>query len=70
MEIDVAHGYLDSLKKYPLLSADEEIALAKRIKSGDKEAFNLLVNSNLRLVVSVAGRFNKGALCIMDLIQE
>ena len=70
MEIDVAKGYLNSLKKYPLLSADEEIALAKRIKSGDKEAFNLLVNSNLRLVVSVAGRFNKGAFCIMDLIQE
>lgn len=70
MEIDVAKGYLNSLKKYPLLSADEEIALAKRIKSGDKEAFNLLVNSNLRLVVSVAGRFNKDAFCIMDLIQE
>ena len=45
MEIDVAKGYLNSLKKYPLLSADEEIALAKRIKSGDKEAFNLLVPS-------------------------
>lgn len=70
MEVDVAHEYLNSLKKYPLLSAEDEIRLANRIKSGDEEAFNLLVRSNLRLVVSIAGKFRQCAFCIMDLIQE
>ncbi len=69
--MELLQDYLHSLNAYKLLDADEEIALSKRIENGDKKAVQLLVQSNLRLVVSVAKKFSAShKFSIMDLIQE
>lgn len=62
--------YMNSIGKNPLLSSDEEIELAKKIKLGDAKAKNTLVTSNLRLVVSIAKRYCGLGLPLLDLIQE
>jgi RNA polymerase primary sigma factor len=62
--------FLNEAGRYPLLTAAQEVELAKRIESGDKEAKDLLVNSNLRLVVSIAKRYQGHGLTLLDLIQE
>ena len=62
--------FLNEAGRYPLLTAAEEVELAKRIERGDKEAKDLLVNSNLRLVVSIAKRYQGHGLMLLDLIQE
>jgi RNA polymerase primary sigma factor len=62
--------YLSQMGQYPLLSKDEEMALAKRIFEGDREAKNDLINSNLRLVVSIAKHYAGCGVPIQDLIQE
>lgn len=62
--------YLEEIKKYPLLSAREEIELSRRIKGGDNLAFDKLVNSNLRFVVKVAHKYRGSGVSIMDLINE
>lgn len=62
--------YLADINKVKLLDADEELKLAKRIKNGDREALELLVNANLRFVVSVAKQFQNHGLAIGDLINE
>jgi RNA polymerase primary sigma factor len=67
---DALQMFLNELRQYPLLSADEEIELAKRIERGDLEAKERLVNSNLRLVVSLAKRYPTYDLSLLDLIQE
>jgi RNA polymerase primary sigma factor len=56
--------------RYPLLTADEEVELAKRIERGDLEAKERMINSNLRLVISQARRFQGQGLPLGDLIQE
>jgi RNA polymerase primary sigma factor len=68
---------LDSLQlffreagRYPLLTADEEVELAKRIERGDVEAKDRMINSNLRLVISQARRYQGQGLSLGDLIQE
>jgi RNA polymerase primary sigma factor len=62
--------FLNEAGRYPLLTAAQEVELAKRIESGDKAAKDLLVNSNLRLVVSIAKRYQGHGLTLLDLIQE
>ncbi len=70
MEKDINKNYLTQIQKYPLLSAQEESELSRKIETGDKEALSRLVNSNLRLVVSIAHKFSNTHLPFMDLIQE
>jgi len=67
---DPVRVYLREIGKVPLLSAAEEVALAKRIEAHDMEAKRRLIESNLRLVVSVAKRFLGRGLSMLDLIQE
>src|SRR6266568_6011679 len=62
--------FLNEAGRYPLLTAAQEVALAKRIEEGDKAAKDLLVNSNLRLVVSIAKKYQGHGLTLLDLIQE
>ena len=69
---DSIQMYLKEIGQYPLLSANEEKELAKRIEKGDNEAKNLLARANLRLVVSIAKKFvgRSSDLTLLDLIQE
>jgi RNA polymerase primary sigma factor len=62
--------YLVQMGQYPLLSREQEIELAKKIATGDLEAKNDLINSNLRLVVSIAKHYAGCGVPIQDLIQE
>jgi len=67
---DAIRSYLYEIGKIPLLNAEEEVILAKRIEKGDKEATQLLITANLRLVVSIAKKYSKSGLELLDLIQE
>ncbi|HZT15183.1 MAG TPA: sigma-70 family RNA polymerase sigma factor [Gaiellaceae bacterium] len=67
---DALQLFLNEAGRYKLLTAAEEVELAKRIERGDKEAKDLLINSNLRLVVSIAKRYQGHGLSLLDLIQE
>jgi RNA polymerase primary sigma factor len=67
---DTLQLFLNEMGKYKLLTAEEEVELAKRIERGDKEAKDLMINSNLRLVVSIAKRYQGHGLSLLDLIQE
>ncbi|HWQ24611.1 MAG TPA: sigma-70 family RNA polymerase sigma factor [Gaiellaceae bacterium] len=62
--------FLNEIARYPLLTAQEEVELAKRIERGDLEAKHRMINSNLRLVVSIAKRYQGHGLSLLDLIQE
>ncbi|SEH10583.1 sigma-70 family RNA polymerase sigma factor [Thermoleophilum album] len=62
--------FLRDIRRYPLLTAREEIELAKRIEQGDLEAKERMINSNLRLVVSIAKKYQGQELSLLDLIQE
>ena len=63
-------NYFREISEYSLLSAEEEVELAKRIKEGDQRALNKLVNANLRFVVSVAKSYQNHGLSLEDLINE
>src|SRR3954454_11552747 len=67
---DALQLFLNEAAKWPLLTADEEVALAKRIERGDEAAKERMINSNLRLVVSIAKRYQGHELHLLDLIQE
>ena len=67
---DALQLFLNELRRYPLLTADEEVELAKSIEQGDLEAKERMINSNLRLVVSIAKRYQGQDLSLLDLIQE
>lgn len=67
---DPVRMYLKEIGKVPLLLSDEEIELAKRIELGDESAKNRLIESNLRLVVSIAKKYLNRGMFFLDLIQE
>jgi RNA polymerase primary sigma factor len=74
---DVAHSttdalalFLNEVRRHPLLTAAEEVELAKRIEQGDRAAKDRMIQSNLALVVSIAKRYPQRDLTLLDLIQE
>jgi RNA polymerase primary sigma factor len=71
---DALQLFLNEIGRYPLLTASQEVELAKRIERGDKAAKDQMVNANLRLVVSIAKQYQRfpsaGGLPLLDLIQE
>src|SRR5664280_2404448 len=62
--------YLHEIGKVELVSADDEVDLAKRIRKGDQEALEILIKANLRFVVSVAKQYQNQGLSLPDLINE
>jgi RNA polymerase primary sigma factor len=67
---DTLQLFLRDVRRHPLLTAAEEVELSKRIERGDLEAKERMVNSNLRLVVSLAKKYQGHELSLLDLIQE
>jgi RNA polymerase primary sigma factor len=67
---DALQLFLNEAGRYKLLTAPEEVELAKRIERGDKDAKDLMINSNLRLVVSIAKKYQGHGISLLDLIQE
>jgi RNA polymerase primary sigma factor len=67
---DALQLFLNEIRRYPLLTAAEEIKLSKRIEQGDLAAKERMINSNLRLVVSIAKKYQGQELSLLDLIQE
>ncbi|MCH4282025.1 MAG: sigma-70 family RNA polymerase sigma factor [Solobacterium sp.] len=67
---DSVKAYLQDIGKIPLLTAEQEVTLAKKIQQGDMNAKELMINSNLRLVVSMARDYANRGLSFQDLIQE
>jgi RNA polymerase primary sigma factor len=68
--LDSLQQFLDGIAQTPLLTAEEELELAKRIERGDLEAKDHMTRANLRLVVSIAKRYRNQGLPFLDLIQE
>ena len=62
--------YLNEISKLPMLSEEEEVIVAKKIRDGDHEAMDKLIQSNLRFVVSVAKQYQNQGLALNDLINE
>jgi len=70
-EVDNAiRQYLGEIGRYPLLTSEQEIRIARRMVNGDMQAQQQLVEANLRLVVSIAKRYNNHGLSLLDLAQE
>ncbi len=67
---DPVKMYLKEIGRVPLLNPEDEPEIARRIKAGDEEAKNVLISSNLRLVVSIAKKYVGRGLLFLDLIQE
>src|SRR5437763_16915498 len=67
---DALQLFLNAVSRHELLTADQEIELAKRIERGDLQAKEQMINSNLRLVVSIAKKYQGHELPLLDLIQE
>ncbi len=68
--VDSLTLFMNRVGRYPLLTAAEEVALAKRIERGDSAAKERMINSNLRLVISIAKRYQRQNLPLLDLVQE
>ncbi len=68
--MDAIRLYLKDIKKLPLLTAEEEIRLAERIKKGDRAARHKMIQSNLRLVINIAKKYSHFGVSMLDLIEE
>lgn len=68
--MDPVKAYLKDIRPIPLLTAEEEVTLAKRVQKGDQEARNKMIRSNLRLVISIAKRYINLGVPLSDLIEE
>ncbi len=68
--IDALKQYLDEAGQYPLLTIEQEQALARRMRAGDAEAYQRFIEANLRLVVSIAIHYNGPEIPLLDRIQE
>jgi RNA polymerase primary sigma factor len=68
--VDSLGHFLAEVGRYPLLTREQEAGLMRRIERGDREARDLLVNSNLRLVISIAKRYQGHDVPLLDLIQD
>jgi len=68
--MDMLTQYFKSISKYPLLTREQEVELAKKIEKGDKRAREKMINSNLRLAISIAKKYYRAGINIEDLIQE
>src|SRR3989338_1420011 len=68
--MDPIRLYLKDIKKLPLLTPEEEIELAERIKKGDKAARHKMIQSNLRLVINIAKKYSHFGVSMLDLIEE
>ena len=67
---DALQLFMNEIGRYPLLTKEQEVELAKRVERGDTEAKEQMINSNLRLVVSIAKRYQGHGLSLLDLVQE
>ena len=67
---DALQLFMQEIGRYPLLTKEQEVELSQRIERGDMEAKEQMINSNLRLVVSIAKRYQGHGLSLLDLIQE
>ncbi|MDR0502986.1 MAG: RNA polymerase sigma factor RpoD/SigA [Treponema sp.] len=67
---NMLESYFRQIKGFPLLSFDDELELSRQIKKGSTQALHKLINSNLRLVVKIAGMYSKPDISILDIIQE
>jgi RNA polymerase primary sigma factor len=67
---DALQLFLSEIGRHRLLTAEEEVSLAKRIERGDRAAKDKMINSNLRLVVSIARKYQGHQIALLDLIQE
>jgi RNA polymerase primary sigma factor len=67
---DALQLFLNEIRRYPLLTAADEVRIAKQIEKGDPRAKEQMINSNLRLVVSIAKKYQGQELQLLDLIQE
>jgi len=68
--MDMLTQYFKSISRFPLLTKEEEVELAKRIEKGDKAAREKMINSNLRLAINIAKKYHRQGINIEDLIQE
>jgi RNA polymerase primary sigma factor len=67
---DALRKYLTEIAAFPLLTSEDEVRLGRAIEAGDEEARRRLAESNLRLVVSIAKKYDGRGLRLLDLIQE
>jgi len=67
---DTINRYFNEISKYPMVTAEEEVELSVRIRAGDTDALNKLVQANLRFVISVAKQYQNQGLSFSDLINE